>query len=182
MGHGKVWQQGARGWGWGEYPEYYSRLHVRERAEARGKHDVQRQFYLQKSNKYLPGGGAHSLCPEEKGRGFQRSSPGLSLTAGGVSRLAIEGSAHVSYYVMHSAGTRRASVLIREVAQLAALEAATQVDEALASEGRGDSSCCCCCCLCNGAGCWRGPIGAGCCWGEGAVGCWNGSRVVAEPA
>ena len=132
MGHGKVWQQGARGWGWGEYPEYYSHSHVRERADARGKHDVQQQFYLQKSNKYLPGGGAHSLCPEEKGRGLQRSSPGLSLTAGGVSRLVIEGSTLVSCYVIHFTRRRRAVALARKMAYLATLEAAAQVDEALA--------------------------------------------------
>jgi hypothetical protein len=86
----------------------------------------------------LPGGGAHSLLPKEKGRGFQRSSPGLSLTAGGVSRLAIEGSARVSYYVVHPATLSRArgaAVLIREMAQFAALETAVVFDEILSLRG-----------------------------------------------
>jgi hypothetical protein len=29
----------------------------------------------------------HSLCPEEKGREYRRSGPGLSLSVGGISRL-----------------------------------------------------------------------------------------------
>src|ERR1700743_1223853 len=36
---------------------------------------------------YLTLAKEHSLCPKEKGRRYRRSSPGLSLTVGGFSRL-----------------------------------------------------------------------------------------------
>ena len=78
---------------------------------------------------------AHSLCPEEKGRGHQRLGPGLNLAAGGFSRRGVGNTALVYLKVIHSSVV----AFTCNVSRLAALETAaflTQSRAFLVSQGR----------------------------------------------
>ena len=74
----------------------------------------------------------HSLCPEEKGRTRRRSSPGLSLIVGGISRLG--GIAHD--YLINSATVVIVVAILGAVAPkvtlLAAAQASTSAHEMVA--------------------------------------------------
>ena len=64
--------------------------------------------------------GAHSPCPEEKRRMFQRRDPGLHLVAGGFSRIVIWRVAFLDHNIVKS---NMVSTVLYEVTRLSTAEA-----------------------------------------------------------